>query len=78
MAAVKDGQGRLCTGAEQIEKASSPYCSSVMKYLHQGVADCLMYLRGCDSTRRWSTTLPALWQEPDKDTVFTTLEKLDS
>ena len=36
----------------------------------------MMYISGCEPPERWSTTLPQLWPEPNKDTVIRALERL--
>ena len=77
MAAVRDQSGRLCTGVKEIGKPLSTHWKSVMQSPNKGVAECQMYIRGCEPPDRWSTTLPSLWQEPNENTVTTALERLD-
>ena len=73
MAAVKDENGTLCTGANNTGKALSTHWKSVMQSPNKGVAECQTYIRGCQPPERWSTTLPNLWQEPNEDIVATAL-----
>ena len=48
MAAVKDQDGRLCTGAKSIGQALSKHWQSVMQSPNKGLRECQAYIQGCE------------------------------
>ena len=77
MVAVRDKEGKLCTGTNGGGQALEDFWQEIMVSPPEGTEKCTEYLETCNPPGYWRTSLPPLWKEPDIDTVMNALDSLD-